>query len=62
MCTQVDKKWACGHIVFYRIIWCERQFKGCKGTSAHHDVVDEPDKCGDCKRRSAQHKASAPKS
>lgn len=51
MCIQVDKRWACGHIGYFRIDWCERLFKGCKGISAHHDIIDVAEECGDCKRR-----------
>ncbi|PHH86050.1 hypothetical protein CDD83_10825 [Cordyceps sp. RAO-2017] len=51
MCTQVDKRWACGHVGYFQIKWCERIFKGCKGTSAQHEIIDEPEECGDCKRR-----------
>lgn len=51
MCTQVDKKWACGHIGYHRIRWCDRLFKGCKGTSSQHELVNDPEKCDDCHRR-----------
>lgn len=51
MCTQVDKRWACGHIGYYRIKWCDQMFKDCKGTSAEHEVIDEAKVCGDCLRR-----------
>lgn len=51
MCTQVDKRWACGHIGYFRIDRCDELFKGCKGTRAQHDIVDEPSVCSDCLRR-----------
>ncbi|RDA86692.1 hypothetical protein CP532_5048 [Ophiocordyceps camponoti-leonardi (nom. inval.)] len=53
MCTQVDKRWACGHIGFFHIKWCRKQFKGCKGPSAQHETVDDNEECSDCKRRFA---------
>lgn len=51
MCTQVDKQWVCGHVGYYKIKWCSRLFKGCKGTPAQHEIVKDREKCGDCKRR-----------
>lgn len=51
MCTQVDKRWACGHVGFYRIKWCEQIFKTCKGTTEKHDIIDEKEECSDCERR-----------
>ncbi|KAF4504896.1 hypothetical protein G6O67_008289 [Ophiocordyceps sinensis] len=51
MCTQVDKRWACGHVGYYSIKWCEQLFKGCKGTSAKHEIIEEMAVCSDCKRR-----------
>lgn len=51
MCTQIDKQWACGHIGYYKIRFCEKLFKGCKGTSHEHEIIYEADKCGDCERR-----------
>lgn len=51
MCTQVDKKWACGHVGYFRLKQCEFLFKGCKGTSAKHDIVLEAGLCSDCQRR-----------
>ena len=53
MCTQVDKKWACGHIGYYAVDMCDQLFKGCKGTSAKHRVIEEPVVCGDCERLKA---------
>ncbi|KAK0385223.1 hypothetical protein NLU13_7700 [Sarocladium strictum] len=51
MCTQVDKQWACGHTGFFMIKFCDNLFKGCKGTSATHEIVTDKDRCGDCHRR-----------
>lgn len=51
MCIQVDKRWKCGHIGFFKIKWCEKAFNGCKGTPAHHDIVEDDQRCGDCERR-----------
>ncbi|KFH41193.1 hypothetical protein ACRE_080990 [Hapsidospora chrysogenum ATCC 11550] len=51
MCTQVDKRWACGHVGYFQIKYCERLFKGCKGTTAHHEILEEPELCSDCLRR-----------
>lgn len=51
MCTQVDKRWACGHTGYVRIKFCDKLFKGCKGTSAVHEIEEDKDKCGDCQRR-----------
>lgn len=51
MCTQVDKRWTCGHIGYYTVKRCEWLFKGCKGTTAHHEIIEEPVRCGDCQRR-----------
>ncbi|KAJ6437812.1 C6 zinc finger domain-containing protein [Purpureocillium lavendulum] len=49
--TSVDKQWACGHIGYFGVDRCELLFKGCKGTSAKHRVIYEPEMCGDCQRR-----------
>ena len=51
MCTQIDKQWICGHIGYFKVQRCERLFKGCKGTTAKHDVVYVTELCGDCQRR-----------
>lgn len=51
MCVQVDKQWSCGHIGYFQIRWCEKLFNGCKGTSAAHDIIYEPQECSDCLRR-----------
>jgi hypothetical protein len=51
MCTQVDKRWSCGHIGYFHIKFCDRLFKGCKGTSAVHEFVDVDEMCSDCERR-----------
>ncbi|KOS23019.1 hypothetical protein ESCO_003805 [Escovopsis weberi] len=51
MCMQVDKQWACGHVGFSHILWCEQLFKSCKGTSAKHHILFEPGECDDCQRR-----------
>lgn len=51
MCTQVDKKWACGHYSFFKINFCKELFKGCKGTSSVHDTVTSDEICSDCERR-----------
>lgn len=51
MCTQVDKRWVCGHVGYFRIKRCDRLFKGCKGTTAKHEIIDVPEVCGDCERR-----------
>lgn len=51
MCTQVDKKWACGHVGYFSVKLCDKLFKGCKGTSAKHDIIEEPGLCSDCQRR-----------
>ncbi|RCI09981.1 hypothetical protein L249_8653 [Ophiocordyceps polyrhachis-furcata BCC 54312] len=60
MCTQVDKRWACGHIGFFHIKWCRKQFKGCKGPSAQHETVDDNEECSDCKRRFAVPQSYSP--
>ncbi|KAF3072067.1 hypothetical protein CFAM422_005637 [Trichoderma lentiforme] len=51
MCVQVDKQWSCGHVGYFQIRWCEKLFNGCKGTSAAHDIIYEPQECSDCLRR-----------
>lgn len=51
MCIQVDKRWTCGHIGYFKIIWCKMIFKTCKGTSATHEVIDVAEVCDDCERR-----------
>lgn len=51
MCTQINKRWACGHTGFYTVKICENLFKSCKGTTAKHEIVDDPVKCGDCHRK-----------
>lgn len=50
MCTQVDKQWKCGHISYFNVKTCPKLFKGCKGTSAKHDIVMDPTDCSDCER------------
>jgi hypothetical protein len=49
----MDKKWSCGHIGYYQIRVCDKLFKGCRGTKPEHEMVDDPEKCGDCQRRDA---------
>lgn len=50
MCVQVDKQWSCGHVGYFQIRWCEKLFKGCKGTSAAHDIIYQLEECSDCIR------------
>jgi len=51
MCVQVDTQWSCGHVGFYKVKFCDKLFKECKGTSVNHEVIHRKEVCSDCKRR-----------
>jgi hypothetical protein len=58
MCTQIDKKWDCGHYGFHNMLWCHQE--GCRGPSPVHKVVRATGICGLCveRARNAAQKAS----
>ncbi|KAJ9423126.1 hypothetical protein QL093DRAFT_2261768 [Fusarium oxysporum] len=61
MCMQVDRQFACGHIGFLNIRWCQRVFNGCKGPSHIHDIVYDEEICPDCLRKETLPKPWTPK-